>query len=468
MLTKESQAATDTETVTLDAEAGEESQSGEGQNETAESKDAKEPKAKGAAQPAKSGSATPTQKAETLRTLLKREKDDPNVKFTDAELDILDEHYAGKIQPAKAPKKSKPVAPKAEGEEGGEGEAEGSEAEEKPAEESEEGEAKDEADDEEGDNEPEPDADAKALMKEVGAKSLKDALAKVKQLRALTGTRTAQTVAKLERQIQSEKSLMEDVAKGVPGAIEHFQRAYPNIKLATKQETDNGSRNGRRDGTGDRQQRAQGRGQRSYIPEEAFIDPESAKLANEALRARDLELDELKSRIKDFDDERERNRKETALTQAQNHVIDEMVQVAQGIPTLKAVGNLREAIAAWYQGKPDSRMESFNELFDIAQSEGCSLKAAALIKRGRDSERLIAEAEANGRKSAYGHKPNPSLSGQQGGKGEKTTYQNLTDEQVDAMAENHALMPQDWFDDKDNPVQSKIPKRAWRIFGFKG
>jgi hypothetical protein len=78
----------------------------------------------------------------------------------------------------------------------------------------------------------------------------------------------------------------------------------------------------------------------------------------------------------------------------------------------------------------------------------------------------VAEAEQRGRKSAYSHKPNPSLSGSQGGKGEGTNYKNLTDSQIDAMAEDWKLMPPDWFDKEGNPDQTKIPKRAHRIFGF--
>lgn len=422
--------------------------------ETTQSPDQSEGKAQAEKPAGESKPIDTPDNREKLRLILRREKEDPNVKFSDAELDLLDAHYAGKIQPSKRTKPQSPKAeetpisaPKDENPDGEEKDAPDPDAEEESAQEEEE----------EGAGKPDPDAEA--LMKEVGAKSLKDAVAKVKELRSKLGGKDAQAVANLTRQVQSEQALWQDVAKGVPAAIAHAERAY-GIKV--------GPAAGYTSPASPAPSAPSGQGGgRQYIDETLFIDPESAKIANDVLRSRDAELDELKSRIRDFDEERNRNRKDTALTSAKMAVIDEMVTVAQRIDTLKAVPNLREAISSWYEkGAPDPRLEVFNELFEIAEKEGCNLVAAATIKRGLDAERLIAEAEERGRKAAYGHKPNPSLSGSQGGRNEQGNYSPITDAQIEAMIEDHTKIPQDWFDDKDNLVKSKIPKRAWAAFGL--
>lgn len=390
---------------------------------------------------------------EKLRLLLRREKEDSNVKFSDADLDLLDAHYAGKIQPAK---RSKPQGPKIEDAPKPEAEKADGEGDEPPAEEP-EGEDADPGEDEDA---PKVDPDAEALMKEVGAKSLKEAAQKVKELRSKLGGKDAQAVATLNRQVENEKALWADVAKGVPAAIAHAERVY-GIKVGPASAAPAAA------SSASAAPSAGGKGGRQYIDENLFIDPESAKIANEALRSRDVELDELKGQLKEVLEERDRNRRDTATTSAKMAVIDEMVTVAQRIDALKAVPNLREAIAAWYdKGTPDPRMEVFNELFEIAEKEGCNLIAAATIKRGMDADRLVAEAEERGRKSAYGHRPNPSLSGSQGGRNEQGNYSPITDAQIEAMVEDHTKIPPDWFDDKDNLVKAKIPKRAWAAFGL--
>ena len=441
----------------------------DGQNDTASSNEGNASQAK--SQP--KGGLPVAEKAETLRKMLKREKEDPNVQFSDAELDIYDEYAAGKLKPAKARK----GAPKAVTAPVDEEAAEPAEPEETPASEPKdepEAEEVDETEDSGDDDEEseQSDPEAEALLKEVGAKSMKEALAKIKELRQKVGGRDSQQVAKLEKQLRdahgAEKRLWEDVAKGVPEALAHAERVY-GVKLGQQQQQQQQQQSAHASAA--QQQAQQQRTDAStddfqFVDEKEALDEASARIYNASLRKLKSEIDSIKSVAGEFAAEKDRNRKEAANQSAQGAVVDEMVEVAQGLEGLKGLPNLREAIDAWYKGKSDARMNTFNELFDIAMAEGTNLKAAAHIKRGRDADKLIAEAEQRGRKAAYGHKPNPSLSGQQGGKGEKTTYQNLSDAQIEAMSEDHRLIPDDWYDAKDNPVQNKIPKRAWKIFGF--
>ncbi len=417
-------------------------------------------KPEGKAQAEKPASINTPENAEKLRLILRREKEDPNVTFTSKELDLYDAFTEGKLKPAKRPSAAKdPEAKKVEekpaisepkADDALDGEDTGLEPEE--------------ADEVDADLEDEDDGPAKpdpvldALMKEVGAKKPEEILAKVKNLRSALGGKDAQEVAKLTKQIQSEQALWQDYAKGVPAAIEHAQRVYgikaPGSAPAAQAPNAPAKAAGQQGG-------------RTYISEDAFIEPESAKMVNDILRQRDAEIDELRETAKSFNEERDRNRQDAALSKATNAVVDEMVVVAQRMDALKGIPNLREAIADWYaKGKADARLEPFNELFDITAKEGCNLLAAATIKRGLEADRLVAEAEDRGRKAAYGHRPNPSLSGSQGGRNEQGNYSPLSNDQIEAMAEDHKLMPADWFDKDERPVKSKIPKKAWGLFGF--
>lgn len=418
------------------------------------------------AQPDKSGRKD-ADKATTLKKLLEREKEDPDVRFNDEELDILDEYHDGKLKLTKAgnqpaeESKEKPEEEDPDSEPEPEKEKEGEGAEEEP-----EG-------DPEGDPEPEkgeqkPDPDAEALMKELGAKSLKEARAKLKELRNKLGgadfkanAQLRNDVTALSTAIKNERALIADVKAGKAEAIAHFEKAY-GLKLAPA----GGAAPAAAPAAGGVQMPADGK---TFLPKELFLDDAAADQANAVIGSLFQKVQSLEGAASEFQAEKTRTRQSSAEHEARLAAVDEMVTIAQEIDGLNGVANLREAIDAWYnKGKDDPRLEPFHELFEISEQEnGCSLKAALLIKRGRDSKKLIAEAEKRGRQSAFKHKPNPSLSGIQGGNGE-TTYTQLSERQIDAMADDHTLMPPDWFDEQDNPVQSKVPKRAWRLFGFKG
>jgi hypothetical protein len=376
-------------------------------------------------------------KGATLAKLLKKEKDDPNVKFSDAELDILDSHYNGKLEPTKPANKTqeKPLPSEEKAEE---------------VEESEDTE-EDYSEEEETEEESKVDPDLEKILKEVGAKNLKEAVEKLAGLKKLVGGRDAQAVAKVTKELETERqlknsemALWQDFHKGVPEAVAEMQRRLGN-KLP--------------------QQNQQNIEAQDYIDEEAFIDPDSAKAVNAGFKKRDNEIRELKSMINEIRGEKERYLTQTAETKAEMQIIDEMVKVSQGIEGLKGVPNLRDAIATFYKGESNPKLEVFNELFQIAQENGTSLETALLIKKGRDSDLLIQQAKQQGLKEAYNRKPNPSLSDIQTGD-EGKTFKQITEQDLEAMQEDHRLIPQEWYDKDENPIKEKIPKRAWKFMGL--
>jgi hypothetical protein len=386
----------------------------------------------------------------SVKELLKREKEDPNVQFTDAELDALEKHWDKSEKP-----KTKAAEPKKE-------EVEDNEAD-KPAEKpktktekepKEEPEADEDSDPDEGDMEPE----AKAILKEVGAKNLKEAAQKIKDLRKLVGGKDAQAVAQITRErdelISSGKSLWASLKANDAQAIAFAEKTF-GVKFA---------------GSGSQSSQARlqavSQGDR-FIDPDKFIDAESADLVEAAFRRQAEHIQKLESRFGTIEQERDRQIHEATKEKSIGNIVDEMAEIADRMPELKSISGFREAARNVLNGKSDPRLAVFEELFDIAASiKGATLKDAYDIKRGRDSHRIEKVARQQGLKEAYEQKPNPSLSGRTGGKGE-ASYQPVTEADLERWESDHNTHPEHWYDKDGNLVQSKIPKKAWKIFDFK-
>jgi len=383
----------------------------------------------------------------SLKELLKREKNDPNVKFTDAELDVLDKHYENDAKP-----KTKAKAPEPDPEDDDTAELPVSKPKEKVEEDSDEDL---DADDDSDSDSPE----AKGLLKEVGAKSLKDALAKVRELKSKLGGKDAQAVAKLSKEkndiISSGNALWKALRENDANAIAFAEKTF-GVKFGQQQQAKAPA-----ESTGDR-----------FIDPDKFIDSESADLVeggfqrlSNTIKAQADVIKALEAKFGTIEQERDRHVQDTVRQQSTMLVVDEMASIAQKHPALKGLTGFREIAKDYLSGKNDARMDAFNELFDIAKEENCSLKAAFDIKRGRDSDFLTATAKQEGRKEAYNQKPNPSLSGQTGGRGE-ASYQPVTPALLEKWESDHTSHPDSWYDKDENPIKSKIPKAAHKIFGF--
>ncbi len=204
-----------------------------------------------------------------------------------------------------------------------------------------------------------------------------------------------------------------------------------------------------------------------FIDPAKFIDPESADMVEAAFKRQAEHIQKLEARFGTIEQERDRQIQATVQEKSIGNVVDEMAEIADRIPELKSIPGFREIAKGVLSGKADPRLAVFEELFDIAASiKGASLKDAFDIKRGRDSHRIEALAKQQGRKEAYEVKPNPSLSGMTGGKGE-ASYQPVTPALLEQWANDHTTHPASWYDKDENPVKSKIPKGAWSLFDFK-
>lgn len=389
-------------------------------------------------------------KEERLAELLERQEKDPAVVFKDDELDILEEHWEGKLQPQKAKKDA--------------ADAKGDGQDDDP---------------DKGKDDPQPDDDAKApadphlasALKRVGAKSTEDLVGKITELqRKITGT-DAQATAQLRRDFEtlstrakSEAAIWNDVKSGKPEAmahaLAHVEKAY-GLKLVPAGGA--ASQGGARPEGGSPS--PADLDIEEVLPKDLFVDDASHGKANGFLRGLVQQVKDMKGAIDDFKTEKTRLRQETAAQSAQVSTVDEMVKVVglKGMESIAKIPNLRQAIEDWYvKGVDNPAFEPIQQVLDIGNEYEVDLKTAWEILRGRGFEIEVAKAEQRGRKAAFEQKPSRSLSGMQGK--DQEGYKQHTDDQLREMSEDYTKAPPDWFDKDDRPNHRTIPARAWKYF----
>jgi hypothetical protein len=357
--------------------------------------------------------------SERLRELVQRGKDDPDIEYSDEDLEFLEKHEFGENPPKEEVNKA-----------------------------------------------PEKNEKTEKLMKEVGAKSEDEILGKVQELRKQLSSRDSQAYGKLkndfdglQKKVENESALWQDLKTGNQGAVDYIQKNLEHLGLKIVPVN------------GQQQQNQGGQEQKAYIPKDKFIDEESADLVNTAfsaieqkLMASEKKVETLLSRL---DQEDQRRNQESAKEKSITQQIDEMVLVSAAMPELKAIPNLREAIRDWHvTGKEDTRLDVFKELFETANQYHTNLEGAFKIRKADQAELSIAKAKEDGRKEAYSHKPNKSLSGRTSGEGE--TYQHFTDADIEEMMDDPYKIPAEWLDDKESPNSKTIPKRFHKYFFEKG
>ncbi len=293
-------------------------------------------------------------------------------------------------------------------------------------------------------------AHIKTAMEKVGAKSPEELAIKIDGLKAVASGKETEAVQKakadLTRAAENEKALWRDFMEGKPEALAHVERAYG---LRPKAPT-----------------------QVQQAPQDTDFDPEvladadaltggiTSKVIgqNKALQAR---LDALEGKFTGYE---KTNQQQAINTQVSAKMIDDMIAIGASLEGVKDIPNLRNVIIDRIMNKKeDPRLDAFNDIFQISIDEGVTPQQAFLIKRGRDSEFLIAKAKEDGLKEAYNHKPNRSLSSIQE---EGAQPQSITDSQLSAMERDPRAIPDSWLDAKGDLDKAKIPKKAWAAFGF--
>lgn len=381
-------------------------------------------------------------KTEWAKSLVKEDESGSDREYTDEELDLLEEYWAGNLKDESKPEESED---KKEVEDKSEKESEASENDKK-----------DEEEEDKEDSKTVLSSLDEQIMKEIGAKSKTEILEKIKGLRkAISGklelapefNSLKKDYETLKQRSSNEIALWDDFRAGKQQAIDFVKKNYiPDLSLLDSKKSDTKNEN-----------------KRPIIDKSKVVDEESADLINEALNTRDTEIDELKSQVKTLLEANKKHSKTLVEREVETNMVDEMVRTAAQLPHLKKIPNIREAIVSWREGKNDDRMDYFNDLFEIANKEGVNLLTALDIDKGRRSDFLIKKGKTDAKKEVYDRKPNRSLSDIQGKTG---NFEQYSEDEIVAMERGEKPMPDVWFDDKDNFIKSKVPKELHDRFGL--
>lgn len=364
------------------------------------------------------------EKAYRLKELIDLTEKNPDKKLSDEDQAIYEEWVDNKLQPKDRPaaKEEKPV-----------------EKAEKPVEKTEKIEK------------PEIPEHITSAMKEVGAKTPEELTAKIQELRKVVSGKETEAVqkakqegeARLRSAATAEAALWRDFVDGKPEALAYVAKAYgiqPKAQPSQQPQAD-------------------------FDPDvlaeaDALTGGITSKVIaqNKAMQER---LDALEGKFTGHQKEIQSERVRESVTA---QMIDDMIAIGQVMDGVKDIPNLRNVIIDRLRnGKNDPRLDAFNDVFRLAMELDVSPQLAFDIKKGRDAALLIEKAREEGRKQAYEHKPNRSLSSLQT---EDAQPQSYTDSQYAEMSKDFRKIPDSFFDKSGSLDKAKIPKRGWSYFGL--
>lgn len=343
---------------------------------------------------------------------------DPEKKLDDADLDIYMEGQSGKLKP----KESEPVK------------VETKEKVIAPAE----------------------DAMTQTL-KRVGAKSVDELPAKIDGLLKQISGKDAQAVATLTRELDGFKAkenifngasqLIADLKSGNPKAIAYLQKELGVTLPSGSSPTD-----------------------KPFTEEADLLTDGALSRAWEREKALEQKLNQFESKLTEGE---KRVQAEQTQQRAKSQVVDEALAVAQFLPELKDLPNLRNRILEFQAGKDDPGLAPLAEVFDFVvqqhKDKGLVLdpETAFFTLRGKNMDAMIAAAEEKGRKEAYNYKPNKSMSQVAT---EDPQPQTFTKSQYENMGlpyghRDKVEIPDQWYTN-GRLDQSKIPRDAWSYLGL--
>lgn len=304
----------------------------------------------------------------------------------------------------------------------------------------------------------------KILQEEVGAKSPEEALEKVKGLKArLHGKESDEMITlkaaheTVQKNWSSHVQLIQDFRAGNAAAIAHVKEHFGAVPIGQAPEPQS-NKPDTKDGDW-------------LVNKESFLDEDSAAEVNRVVT-------DLKNEVRAMKEERDAERKraeadnqkredEHIKTTAFSSTVDQMVKVRdllqQDHPdaTKELKGLPRSAMEEWLNGKDIPAMTRLAEIYQTAQDNNLqSLEAAYFLYKGKNADKLIADAKTETRKKVFDQKPNRSLSDKQ--TGAKTgKYQQFTQEDIERMTgdEGYKYIPDSWYDANGQLSRKNVPVR---------
>lgn len=291
-------------------------------------------------------------------------------------------------------------------------------------------------------------------MAEVGAKTAEELPAKLHELRTALSQK-GQEMQNVRTERDSLAELVEDLAAGVPAAVEYFQSKFGKAPPIQTQPQAQASASPQDSAS-------------PYLMTDAeisgMIDPEMGKAFNQRILRMQADLEAK------FNPAIEHYRKQTEQVQLERNralVIDDMVSVAakfgkdygEGVPVRELVeGYMRTGVA-------DPRISELLETVKFMNENG--IPSLELAHRARTYDRLaqnqsqaVIDAQRKARESLLNVKPSAGLGGKGGtGAGE------FSQAQIDAIASGKQAAPKEWFTPEGIPIPEKMPAKVREAFG---
>ncbi len=154
---------------------------------------------------------------------------------------------------------------------------------------------------------------------------------------------------------------------------------------------------------------------------------------------------------------------DSATTEAQGQVVDEMTTLVEKYPDLAIKGGSLRELAKAYMTNPglekvDPRFKTMAQIFHLAADRSLpSLEDAYALWRLQTLPQTVQDAERRGRESLAKNQPSRGLSDRQGSQGGQ--YKAHSDQDIQAMAAGRMDIPADWQDNDGNLIRSKLPAR---------
>jgi hypothetical protein len=288
-------------------------------------------------------------------------------------------------------------------------------------------------------------------MKDLGAKTPEELSDKIAGLRKELSGKTSQDVARLSKEVEGFKSreaaftgatkFIEDLKAGKPGAFEYLQKEL-GVQLPKAQDD------------------------KKPFTDEADLLTDGALSRqweeNKALREKMEGLERV------FGEGQKAKEAEALQQRSAAQIVEEALTVAALMPDFKDLPNLRGRIVAFQQGADDPGLAPLSEVFDYvigASKKGLSLdpETAFYAIKGKNMAAEIAAAEERGRKQAYNHKKNPSLSSIAA---EDTQTKEYTAQDMANWEKDFNTIPKEFFDKNMDLDVNRIPEKYRKVFGL--
>jgi len=294
-------------------------------------------------------------------------------------------------------------------------------------------------------------------MKSVGAKSPLELEEKIKGLASLAGKKGNEAgslrseLEALKARAENAEALISDALAGKPEALSYL-RLHPNALAQAEAAVGKSGKEADEADEDDEDEVLDPVTFRKVISLQKKIEEMDEKHARE--------LEEYRSHQAEVNASRERE-------SAREFVTSNVLELADKYPEdYKVEGlNMREQMRRHFEGEAvDPRMGRVLETLNLVREKGFrSLEDAHAVRMFNRLPQLLLESQKRGESAVLGKTATPSISNIRNTVGEVEKGQKFSERDIQDMIDDKRPMPDDWFDDDDQLVISRLPEVARRM-----